>query len=119
MPLIEMSKHMEGTYSFNPTLSKIQTIGSYDLNSCVVKSKNITIDILIEMPSEYFTERDYLNYRYFVKRNLFMSNVCHQLMNTKNNYKLNYSFTSNFSSTFKPFLCIKFEGLYFVLMIYS
>ena len=109
MPLNDICKKMEGTFTFKPP-TKVQTIGAF-LTNTNIKTKKVSVDVLIEMPSDYFTERDYLNYRYFIKRNLYMSHVCHQLINAKLNYNLSYNFVSNYSSSFKPLLCLTIEGM--------
>ena len=49
----------------------------------IKKSNQTTIDLAIQLPNECFTERDYLNYRYFIKRNLYMCHLCLQLIESK------------------------------------
>ena len=108
VPLGELCKKMEGAYSFEaPT--EIQTIGSFNINSLVKHSKS-SVDLCIQMPLSYFTERDYLNYRYFLKRNLYMSHVLNQLLEKKKYANLKYEFVANCSATFKPLLVLKFDS---------
>ena len=110
MPLADLSKTMEeGTYSFLPP-TNIKTIGSLSTNT-LLKMPKTSVDISIEMPAEYFNERDYLNYRYFMKRNLYMAHVYIQLMDKKKYSNLKFEFVADYSSTYKPLLLINLEGL--------
>ena len=104
----DLCKKMEGTYSFiAPT--EVTTIGSFATNSSLRTSK-ISIDLSVEIPALVFTERDYLNYRYFIKRNLFMGNVYLQLIKNKKYSSLKYEFIASHGSINKPLLAINFEG---------
>ena len=109
IPLGDLCKSVEeGSYSFLAPTS-VKTIGSYSTNTLLKKSK-VTVDLSIEMPAEYFNERDYLNYRYFMKRNLYMAHVYIQLVDKKKYSNLKFEFVANYSSTFKPLLLIHFDG---------
>ena len=116
MPLAELSKTMEeGTYSFLPPTC-IKTIGSLATNT-LLKTQKTSVDISIEMPAEYFNERDYLNYRYFMKRNLYMAHVYLQLIDKKKYSNLKFEFIADYSSTYKPLLLIRLEGLIIFIII--
>ncbi len=116
MPLAELSKTMEeGTYSFLPPTC-IKTIGSLATNT-LLKTQKTSVDISIEMPAEYFNERDYLNYRYFMKRNLYMAHVYLQLIDKKKYSNLKFEFIADYSSTYKPLLLISLEGLIIFIII--
>ena len=108
VPLGELCKKMEGTYSFEAP-SDIKPIGSWTINSLVKHAKS-SVDLCVQMPAEFFNERDFLNYRYFLKRNLYMAHVIMQLMEKKKYANLDYEFTAGFSSTFKPLVSLKFES---------
>lgn len=108
IPLSDLLKSFEeGTYSFLPP-TNVKPIGSYALNS-MLKKPNQLVDLLVEMPNEFFTERDYLNYRYFMKRNLYLAHVYLQLVDKKKYANLKFEFTSDYSSQYKPLLVIKFD----------
>jgi hypothetical protein len=58
------------------------------------------------MPKEYFNDRDFLNYRYFIKRILYMANVCIKLLKTyEDDYE--FQFNSEFATVYKPSLVLK------------
>ena len=102
---------MEGEYSFF-TPASVNLIGGF-LTNTLVKSSKATVDLSVEMPLEYFNERDYLNYRYFIKRSLYMANAIIQLMEEQKYSKLKFEFIANCSSIFKPLLSLTFIGIVF------
>ena len=108
VPLCELSNKLEGTYSFL-TPASVRIIGAF-LTNTIVKTPKTTIDLCVEMPSEYFNERDYLNYRYFIKRSLYMANVLSQLMENQKYANLKFEYIANYSSPFKPILLLTFIG---------
>lgn len=112
MPLIELCKQMEGTYSFLPPVNS-SLVGSC-LTNTLINSPRIKVDLCAEMPSEYFNERDYLNYRYFTKRNLYMSHTLAQLIDLKKYSNVKFEFESNVCSNFKPCLIMSFNGEHFL-----
>lgn len=101
VPLSDLCEKLEGSYKFLKP-NRVEVIGSY--NTKALMKPFVCIDIAIEMPKEYFIERDFLNYRYFLKRILYISNVCAKIMK-KNDYQ--YYFTSENSSIYKPDLILK------------
>ena len=107
IPLANMCKKLDGTYTFLPP-SKVSLIGSFDLKTLV--KPLVCIDIGVQMPDEFFVDRDFINYRYFVKRSLYMAHAALQLKKSlqkkiEQNFEL--SFKSDYCSTFKPFLILK------------
>lgn len=111
---------MDGSYTFVKP-EQVYTIGSYAINTLIKQEKPataISVDICCEMPSSYFNERDYLNYRYFIKRNLYIANVILQLTNLeidqKNKSETNFyskqftfEFQSEFGDSHKPNLILR------------
>ena len=109
IPLGDLCKTMEeGTYSFLAP-SSIKVIGSYSTKT-VLKMPKITVDISVEISDDYFDERDYLNYRYFMKRNLYLAHVYIQLIDKKKYSDLKYEFIANYASNYKPLLLISLNG---------
>lgn len=103
MPLSGVCERLDGEYTFL-TPKSVNLIGSFKLKSII--KPNVCIDIAIEMPKEYFNERDFLNYRYFIKRILYMSNVCVKLIKQyEDSHEL--FFNSEYSSVYKPNLILK------------
>lgn len=112
VPLSDLGREMlkEGSYSFE-TPSDVYPIGSYAHKTTLKTTQLPVIDMAIEVETGYFNERDYLNYRYFFKRNLYLSHVYLQLMNTKRFTKnVEYYFIADYSSMHKPTLCLSFKG---------
>lgn len=112
VPLGDLCKKVmkEGTYTFEAPKS-VGQIGSFMSNTQIKTSQTFSADLCVEMEESFFSERDYLNYRYFMKRNLYLSHTYLHLMNVKRYSKLKYEFISDYSSTYKPILCLFFEGL--------
>jgi U3 small nucleolar RNA-associated protein 22 len=107
VPLGGLGKKMmkEASYSFEPPLDVFVT-GSFALKTNMKTNQAVSIDLSLEMDSSFFSERDYLNYRYFLKRNIYMSHVYLQLVSTKKYSKAKYEFLADYSSLHKPVLCM-------------
>ncbi|OMJ17155.1 Nucleolar protein 6 [Smittium culicis] len=56
---------------YKPPL-KIAVVGSYALGLATRSRFGFNVDIAIQMPTDLFTEKDYLNYRYFYKRSYYI-----------------------------------------------
>ena len=112
LPFSELYKQMEGSYTFQAP-SEVQT-GSAFATKSAIKTKQTSIDLLVEMPRDFFTERDYLNYRYFLKRNVYMAHVYAQLAESKALAKrsVEFAFVANYSAQFKPLLSLNFKGIH-------
>lgn len=112
LPLADLCKKIikEGSYTFNSP-SNVYQIGSFATNTQIKTSEYFTADICLEISESFFNERDYLNYRYFLKRSLYIGHTYLHLMNSKRYSKLRYNFQSDFSAVFKPLLCMIFEDV--------
>ena len=108
----EMCKKMEGSYTFEAPASST-LVGSCLVNT-LINATRVKVDVCVEMPAEYFSERDYLNYRYFLKRNLYMGHVVAQLMDVKKYASVKFELESNVSSQQKPTLLMNFESKFCV-----
>ena len=103
LPLSDLIERVDGTYTF-ATPTKVEVIGSF-IKKCTIKPL-VCLDIGVEMPKEYFNERDFLNYRYFIKRILYLAHVCIKLIKSyENAYEFN--FNSEFGTVYKPNLVLK------------
>ena len=110
VPLGNLCKKMlsEGTYSFEaPT--ECFPIGAHSLGTHLKSSKMISVDLALELPASYFSERDYLNYRYFIKKSLYVSHVYLQLQKTKRYSKCTFEFVANYSNLHSPNLRLNFK----------
>jgi U3 small nucleolar RNA-associated protein 22 len=101
VPLGDLCEKLEGSYKFIKP-NRVEVIGSFDTNALI--KPLVCIDIAIEIPKEYFIERDFLNYRYFLKRILYISNICVKIIKK---YDYQCYFTSEHSSIYKPDLILK------------
>lgn len=43
------------------------------MSRTMVRADNLSIDMIVVMPSSIFQEKDYLNYRYFYKRAFYLA----------------------------------------------
>ena len=109
--MLELCKQMEGTYSFLPP-ANATLVGSCLINT-LINSPRVKVDLCIEMPSDYFNERDYLNFRYFTKRNLYMSHTLAQLMDLKKYANVKFELESNVCYSYKPTMIMNFHGIIF------
>lgn len=109
IPLSDLCASMEGTYSFMPP-EEVNVIGSFATSTYINTDQKINIDMSAQIPNEFFTERDFLNYRYFLKRNLYLAHVYLQLAQKKSLANAKFEFTSGYGSSFKPLLLIKYTG---------
>ena len=98
----------EGSYTFDRPANVYQ-IGSFASNTQIKTSEKFSADICVEIGESFFNERDYLNYRYFIKRSLYLGHTYLHLMNAKRYSKLKYHFESDFGAVFKPLMCMLFE----------
>ena len=106
VPLEKICQRLDGAYKFVPP-SRVSLVGSYDLKTLV---KPLTcVDIAVQMAKEFFVERDFINYRYFVKRSIYMAHTIMQLKKSlaKKFDKLQFEFKSEYCSTYKPYLMLK------------
>ncbi len=73
-----------------------------------------TVEVVVEMPSECFDDKDYLNHRYYAKRFLYLSHILRCLSKKKSYQNFGISFVGWCESSLdlrKPNLCMKFEGI--------
>ena len=55
--------------------TNVNVTGSYSRQTSLKTSGQLTIDLVVTMPSKIFQENDYLNYRYFYKRAYYLSRI--------------------------------------------
>ena len=122
---------MEGVYSFIKPQS-VFPFGSFvhGTSTKLDAKYPIQIDLCVEMPAGYFNERDYLNYRYFLKKCLYMGHVILQLTDkrrssTPANGSLNYTeifdfdFQSELGVAYNPNLVLSTKSMIFSFIFYS
>ncbi|KDO23597.1 hypothetical protein SPRG_10792 [Saprolegnia parasitica CBS 223.65] len=52
--------------------ARLDVLGSHTLRHGIKKASSLTIDLAVTMPSSCFVPKDFLNYRYHDKRNLYL-----------------------------------------------
>jgi U3 small nucleolar RNA-associated protein 22 len=109
IPLGHLCSSMEGSYSFIPP-EEVHVIGSFATNTYINTDQKIGIDMSVVMPKDFFADRDFLNYRYFLKRNLYLAHVYLQLVEKKSLANARFQFTSGYGSSYKPLLLIQYNG---------
>lgn len=118
LPLGNIAQQMEGQYTFTAP-SDVKLIGSYATHTSVTIDSKICIDLSVEMPKDFFTERDFLNYRYFVKRNLYLANIYLQLVKKDKFSNVKFEFVSKYSSVYKPSLLLSYGSKLIILYLYQ
>lgn len=117
MPLRDLCKTVfkEGTYEFAPP-KDLFLLGSFltqtQLYISSSSSDHVTssCDLAVEMPSQLFNERDYLNYRYFIKKNMYLAHVYSQLSALKKYAQVKFEFLAECNAIYNPVLCLVFPG---------
>ncbi|KAF2760726.1 pre-rRNA processing protein-like protein Utp22 [Pseudovirgaria hyperparasitica] len=71
--------------------SHINVIGSYPAQLATQKNGQISVDLMISMPTALFQDKDFLNYRYFYKRAYYLACVAAILKGDKT-HKLQVSY---------------------------
>ncbi|KAG7397014.1 Nucleolar protein 6 [Phytophthora boehmeriae] len=67
--------------------ARLDVVGSYILQNMALASRKsaeygtLTVDIAVQMPDECFLPKDFANYRYFDKRNLYLGVLAAELQN--------------------------------------
>jgi hypothetical protein len=102
----------DGTYNFTPPRDAF-LLGSFLSQTQIYRSSSevsSSCDLAFEMDAEFFNERDYLNYRYFIKKSLYMAQVYAQLSAVKKyaNAQVKFEFLAEYSSPYNPTLCMTF-----------
>lgn len=82
--------------------SSVNIIGSYAVKACLSPA---CADMIVEMPSGLFREKDHLNYRYFYKRSFYLACLRHALSAQLGDCVFEYEQ----QNLFKPTLLLKLK----------
>ncbi len=104
IPLGDLCLKLDGSYKFQKP-SKVSIIGSFLLKNLI--KPLVCIDVGVEMPSSYFNERDFMNYRYFIKRSFYMAHVYMKLSKEAKFNEFKFDYCAEHGSLFKPYLTLK------------
>lgn len=114
MPLRDLCKIVfkEGTYDFVAP-KDVLLIGSFLTQTQIYNSSDAltSCDLGLEMPAELFNDRDFLNYRYFIKKNMYMAHV-HSQLSTLKKYAatVKFEFLAESNAIYNPIMCVVFES---------
>eukprot|EP00111_Clytia_hemisphaerica_P000734 TCONS_00002157-protein len=95
---------MKGKFCFH-TPSEIKVVGSFLLKTMI--KANHSIDIAVQMPQAVLHGKDYLNYRYYYKRAIYLSWLAYYLKDWEHTEDLSFTCGTNI---FKPTLKINLKG---------
>lgn len=86
--------------------ASINVVGSYALRTMVKSEGPLSVDMVVNMPSSIFQEKDYLNYRYFYKRAYYLACIAAGLQETlRDAFSLRYDYLNG--NSLHPVLVLK------------
>ncbi|KAF7575209.1 pre-rRNA processing protein Utp22 [Pyrenophora tritici-repentis] len=89
--------------------ASINATGSYPLKTATRNDDGIAIDLVVTMPKSLFTEKDYLNHRYFYKRSYYLASLAAGIK-ASNDHKFELSFESLNGNQLQPILVVRPSG---------
>ncbi|CAK4122349.1 unnamed protein product [Aphanomyces euteiches] len=100
--LVVRNHHKQVVLPFHPP-TRLDVVGSYSLRHGTTLGQTLTIDVAIELPDACFVPKDFLNYRYHDKRNLYLGVLADELQQSATHWS-SVSVTSFAGDTSKPIL---------------
>jgi len=85
--------------------ASVNVTGSYALKTCSRTDGRLTLDLVVTMPTSLFTEKDYLDHRYFHKRAYYLACIASSLAAAKD-LPVDIRFTSQSGNSLLPILVI-------------
>jgi U3 small nucleolar RNA-associated protein 22 len=71
----------------------MNVVGSYALGSMMKAENSFCLDFVVTMPRSIFQEKDYLNYRYFLKRAYYLSCIASTVrQDAKDEFDVQFSY---------------------------
>ncbi|QIX00581.1 hypothetical protein AMS68_006098 [Peltaster fructicola] len=86
--------------------SSINVVGSYPMKTANRARKFLYVDMVAQMPSSLFTEKDYLDFRYFHKRAFYLAVIASSLRVAHSN-DLDIRFQSHHDDQLRPIVTIR------------
>ena len=83
--------------------------GSYPLKTATRSEGGMAIDLVVTMPKSLFTEKDYLNHRYFFKRSYYLASLAAGIKGSKE-HKFELSFECLNGNQLQPLLVVRPSG---------
>ena len=85
----------------------MRLVGSCAVECCAKYKSAWNIDIELQMPSELFSEKDRLNYRYFYKRVYYLAVVASALKKDSKTGAWNIEFAAFQDDETRPYICMQ------------
>ncbi|KAB8342970.1 hypothetical protein FH972_022565 [Carpinus fangiana] len=86
----------------------INVVGSYALKTATHVSDRITtIDMVVTMPSSLFTDKDYLNHRYFHKRAYYLACIAAEIRDIQKSPRVSVKYTTLHGNPLLPVLLVE------------
>jgi len=87
----------------------VNATGSYPLKTATRSEGGMAIDLVVTMPKSLFTEKDYLNHRYFFKRSYYLASLAAGIKGSKE-HKFELSFECLNGNQLQPLLVVRPSG---------
>lgn len=107
VPFPEPRPPEDANYKFEyarPT--SINVVGSHPLKTANRSRKYLYIDMVVQMPSCLFQEKDFLNYRYFYKRSFYLACIASAIQLT-NSQQFEIKFQHHHDDPLRPVIVIR------------
>ncbi|EAT76845.1 U3 small nucleolar RNA-associated protein 22 [Parastagonospora nodorum] len=89
--------------------ASINATGSYPLKIATRNNDEFSIDLVVTMPKSIFTDKDYLNHRYFYKRAFYLACLTSGIKASKEHtFKLSYDYLNG--NQLQPILVVRPSG---------
>jgi len=85
--------------------ASVNVTGSYALKTCTRTNGRLTMDLVVTMPTSMFTEKDYLDHRYFHKRAYYLACIAASLAAAKD-LPVDIRFTFQSGNSLLPILIL-------------
>ncbi|RYN90026.1 U3 small nucleolar RNA-associated protein 22 [Alternaria tenuissima] len=89
--------------------ASINATGSYPLKTATRHEDVFSVDLVVTMPKSIFTDKDYLNHRYFYKRSYYLACLAAGIKSSKE-HKFKLSFDTLNGNQLQPVLTVRPSG---------
>ncbi|EFQ86496.1 hypothetical protein CFE70_005427 [Pyrenophora teres f. teres 0-1] len=89
--------------------ASVNATGSYPLKTATRNDDRMAIDLVVTMPKSLFTEKDYMNHRYFYKRSYYLASLAAGIRASKE-HKFELSFGTLNGNHLQPILVVRPSG---------
>ncbi|RMZ70291.1 hypothetical protein GMOD_00000365 [Pyrenophora seminiperda CCB06] len=89
--------------------ASVNATGSYPLKTATRNDDGMAIDLVVTMPRSLFTEKDYINYRYFYKRSYYLASLAAGIMASRE-HRFALKFECLNGNQLQPILVVRPSG---------